>query len=412
MPVLLEEDLRFALPKMHRVRQTFPRSRVEDVAAAVHATMTQAEIIAKIRPGARVAVAVGSRGIRNLPVIVRTVLEDIRDAGGDPFIVSAMGSHGSGTAEGQREVLRGYGITEEAMGVPVITDVDVELLGRTSRGISVYFDKTALAADLIVPVNRVKLHTDFVADIQSGLCKMLAIGLGNHIGCSALHEDDFDTFGSTLLEAAGIIMERANIGFGVAIVENAYDETALVEAIPGERMIAREKELVLLAREHMPTLIIPEIDVLIVREIGKNISGAGYDPNILGKSYILKEFVLDVPSVNRMVLLDVSKQSHGNAVGMGIFDVITKKVFDQLDLEAIYANAVAVKCTDDAKIPVIAADEEEALRIAVKILRGADKNNLKIVRITNTLALDVIEVSDALLPHVHRHDRLEYLGEA
>lgn len=409
MPVLLEEDLVFPLPKMHRVRQSFRSERLEDVVSAVQETIAQSEVSSKIKPGAKVAVAVGSRGIRNLPVIVKAVLDDIRRAGGKPFIVSAMGSHGGGTREGQREVLYGYGITEEAMGVPVVTDVDVQHLGITKRGIDVYFDKTALAADLIVPINRVKLHTDFVADIQSGLCKMLVIGLGNHIGCTAIHEDDFDTFGDTLLEAAGIILEKARVGFGVAIVENAYDETALVEAIPVERLIAREKELVKIAGRNMPTLMIPEIDVLIVQEIGKNISGAGYDPNILGKSYILKEFVLEVPRINRMILLDISQQSHGNAVGMGIFDVITRKVFDGLDLESIYANAVAVKCTDDAKIPLIAADDEEALRIAIKILRGADKRNLKIVKIINTLKLDTIEVSDALLPYVRQCDRLTLL---
>lgn len=409
MPILLPEDLRLPLPRMHRVRQSFRRDRTDDVEAAVKSELAKSGILSKISPGARIAVAVGSRGISNLPVIVKTVLGGIREAGGKPFIVSAMGSHGSGTEEGQRNVLESYGITEKSMGVPIVTSVDVVHLGRTSRGVDVYFDKTAFSSDLVIPINRVKLHTDFVADIQSGLCKMLVIGLGNHIGCTAVHEDDFDTFGDTLLEAAGIILEKAKIGFGVAVVENAYDETAIVEAIPRERLIEREKELVKIARGNMPTLMIPEIDVLIVKEIGKNISGAGYDPNILGKSYILKEFVLPVPRINRMVLLNVSRQSHGNAIGLGIFDVITRKVFDQLDLEAIYANAVAVKCTDDAKIPLIARDEEEALRIAVKILRGADKHNLKIVKITNTLDLDTIEVSDALLPYVQSHSKLTLL---
>lgn len=409
MPVLLQEDLQFPLPAMHKVRQIFPRQKTDDVAGTVKEQLSKPEILSKIRPGAKVAVAVGSRGIRGLSVIVKNVLEGIQAAGGDPFIVSAMGSHGSGTSEGQREVLRTYGITPESMGVPVITDVDVELLGATGRGIQVYFDKTALHADLVVPINRIKLHTDFVADIQSGLCKMLVIGLGNHKGCTAVHEDDFDHFGDTLLEAAEIILKKVNVGFGVGIVENAYDETALVEAIPAETLIPREKELVKISRSNMPSLMIPEIDLLIVEEIGKNISGSGYDPNILGKSYILKEFVLEVPRINRMILLDVTEQSHGNAVGMGIFDVITRKVFDQLDLEAIYANSVAVKCIDDAKIPLIAADEEEAVRIAIKVMRGVDKDHLRIVKIKNTLELETIEVSDALLDYVAKHEKLSLL---
>jgi len=410
MPVLLPDDLNFPLPKMHRVAQSFPRNALLDVKAAVEAQMAKEEILQKITPGARIAVAVGSRGIRNLPLIVKTVIDCVKEAGGIPFILSAMGSHGSGTAEGQREVLAVYGITEEAMGVPIVTDVEVEHLGKTPAGIDVFFDKAALEADLIIPINRVKLHTDFVADIQSGLCKMLVIGLGNHIGCTAMHESDFDVFGETLLDAVAVIFQsRAKVGFGIAILENAYDETEHIEAIPQEILVAREKELVVRARENMPILMIPEIDVLIVQEIGKNISGAGFDPNILGRSFILKEFVLPVPKINKMVLLDLSEETHGNGIGMGLFDIITKKVFDQLDLEPIYANAVAIKFPEDAKIPLIAPSEEHAVRTGIKVLRGADRDHLKIVKIKNTLELDEIEVSEALLPIVAANDRLALL---
>lgn len=407
MPILLEEDRSYPLPRMHTVRQLFDAQQLEDVTGTIIRELAKPEICAQLRPGAKVAVAVGSRGIRNLQLIVHTLIEQIKQYGASPFVVSAMGSHGGGTAEGQREVLASYGITQEALGVPVICDIDVQKLGETKRGIQVFFDKTALAADLIIPVNRIKLHTDFVADIQSGLCKMLVIGLGNHQGCSAIHEDDFSTFGDTLLEAAQLIMQSAHVGFGLGIVENCRDQTAQIEAIPASNLIAREKELVKMAAANMPTLMIPEIDVLIVEEIGKNISGAGYDPNILGKSYILKEFVLKVPDIKKMVLLDVSEQSHGNAIGMGIFDVTTQKVYQQLDHESIYANAIAVKCLEDAKIPLVAQDEDEAIRIAIKALRGVRREDLKIVRIKNTLELDTIEVSDALLSYVQTHDQLE-----
>jgi hypothetical protein len=292
------------------------------------------------------------------------------------------------------------------MGVEIITDVEVVHLGKTARGMDVFFDAAALGADLIVPINRIKLHTDFVADIQSGLCKMLVIGLGNHRGCTAMHEDSFDTFGDTILEAAGIILRNTNVGFGIGIVENAYDETALVEAIPRETLIEREKQLVRFARENMPILMIPDIDVLVVEEIGKNISGAGYDPNILGRSVLLKKFVLPVPKINRMVLLGVTKESHGNAIGMGAFDVITREVFNQLDLESIYTNAIALKCPEDARIPIIADSDREALQIGISVARGAKRENLKIVRIKNTLELEIIEVSDALTAHVMAHERL------
>ncbi len=407
MPLLLEEDYNIQLPVMHRVRQKFERPQVQDLDGRICGEMAKEQVAGKIRKGQRVAVAVGSRGIRNLAAIVRGVVDEIKKYGGDPFIVSAMGSHGGGTEEGQKEILTGYGITEEAMGVPVIARLDVVEIGTLKSGTKVYFDKTAYEADLVVPINRVKIHTDFVADIQSGLCKMLVIGLGNHIGCTSIHEESFDYFGEVLKEAATMIMQSVNVGFGVAVLENAYDETAWIEAVPSENMIEREKQLVKMAAGNMPTLMIPEIDVLIVEKIGKDISGCGYDPNILGKSYLLKEFILAVPKIDKMVLLDLSEETHGNGVGLGIFDITTKKVFEQLDYESIYANGIAVKDLDDCKIPVIAKDEDEAVKIAVKVLRGADKKRLKIVRIESTLRLEYIEVSDALLPLVEADERLE-----
>lgn len=406
MPILLDEYLNYPLPKMHKVRQIFPKPRLEDIEIRIQQEIKKEKILEKIRPGAKIAVAVGSRGIKNLEKIVKEVIVQIKKLGGEPFIISAMGSHGGGTPEGQREVLTSYGITEENMGVDIVTSVDVTHLGKTSREIDVYFDSVALGADLVVPINRVKLHTDFVADIQSGICKMLVVGLGNQIGCSAIHEVDFDNFAETLIEAAQMIMGRARIGFGVAILENAYDETAMIEAIPSEKIIEREKELVHIAKSNMPTLMVPDIDVLIVEEIGKNISGSGFDPNILGKSFLLKKFVLPVPNIKRMVLFDVTDESHGNAVGMGIFDVITRKVFNKLDLPQMYANALAVKSPEGSKIPIIADSEEEALRFAIQLARGADRNKLKIVKIKNTLELGTIEVSDALLDHVAAHEKL------
>jgi hypothetical protein len=407
MPILLPEEQAAPLPKMHPVKQVFPRERIENIQEAVSWQMEKQEIAEKIKPGMKVAIAVGSRGIKNLALIVKTVIECVKNAKGEPYIVSAMGSHGGGTKEGQQEILASYSITEEFMEVPVITEMEVVYLGTTSNGTQVYFDKAAKEADLIIPINRIKLHTDFVAEIGSGLCKMLAVGLGNHVGCTRIHEVPLDSFGDTIIQAANMILEKTPVGFGIAVVENPYDETALIEGIPKERFIAGEKELFKISCNHMPSLMIPEIDVLIVEEIGKNISGAGFDPNILGKSYILKEFILPVPKISKMVLNSLSKESHGNGLGMGVFDVITKEVFDQLDLEVMYANAVASKSIDDAKIPVVAADEEEALRIAIKVLSEVDKEQLKIVKIKNTLELENIEVSEALLPYVEKHQLLE-----
>ncbi len=413
MPLLLEEDLKRPLPKMYRVRQSFNKEHLEDIEGTVAREFAKAEIRSQVKPGMRVALAVGSRGIRNLSRIVKCVVDQLLALEAEPFIVAAMGSHGGGTLEGQLEILHTYGITQEAMGIPVVANNDVELLGSTSRGIQVYFDKLCLEqADLVIPINRVKLHTDFVDTIQSGMCKMLVIGLGHHKGCTAIHKADFSYFGDTLREATRLILSRAKVGFGVAIMENAYDQTLLVEAVPAGKMLEREAELVMLSRKNMPILMIPDIDVLVVEQIGKDISGNGYDPNILGKSFLLKEFVLPVPKIGRMVVLDVSPASHGSAVGIGIFDVTTRKLFDQLNMEAMYANDIALGCLDDCKIPLVAADEEEAIRVAVKVLRDNDPEKLKIVRIRDTLHMEEIQVSEDLLDVVKADPRLELLGPA
>ena len=406
MPILLKEDLDRPLPKMYRVRQQFEDGRLEDVAGSVRQQIARADISELVKPGARVAVAVGSRGIRDLYTVVETVISSLREMGAEPFVVSAMGSHGGGTQEGQREVLAGYGITPENLGVPVVTDVDTVLLGHTPGGRPVWFDRTAYEADLVVPINRVKLHTDFVGPLQSGLCKMLVIGLGNHRGCSAVHEEAPERFAQAIEDAARIILEKAPVGFGVAILENAYDRTCHVEAVPARDLIAREKELVLKARANMPCIMLPQADVIVCREIGKDVSGAGFDPNILGRSSVLKTFVLHIPEYQKLVLTDVTKASHGNGIGVGLFDVITKRVAEQLDLEAMYANAIACNCLGDAAVPCTVEDEDTAIRVALKCCRGIDRNNPKIIRIQNTLHLEYIEVSSALLDDVRRNPKL------
>jgi hypothetical protein len=406
LSILLEEDMNIKLPKMYKVKQSFDANKLLNIEKTLRNEIHKDVIKSKIHPGQKIAVAVGSRGIKNLLMIVKTVIDELKALGACPYVVSAMGSHGNGSEEGQREVLKSYGITKENLGVEIVTTVDVVKLSKTSKGLDVYFDKSAYDADLVIPINRVKLHTDFVGDLQSGLCKMLVIGLGNQIGCSSIHEEDPEIFADILEEAASIIIDKVNIGFGVAILENAYDETLMIEAVPSETMVSREKELIKIARKNMPTLMIPNIDILVVEEIGKNISGAGYDPNILGKSSVLKTFVLDVPNIKRMILLDITDESHGNAIGVGMFDIISRNVYKKLDLESMYANAIACKCIEDVRIPLIANTEDEAIRVAVKVCRGLNKEKLKIVKIKNTLSLEYIYVSESLIDIVNSNGKL------
>lgn len=407
MPMLLAEDYEYKLPKLTRVRQHFDSKKIKDIEIAVREELGRKEIREKIQKGSKTAVAVGSRGIRNLEQIVKVLIRELKLLGAEPYIVSAMGSHGGGTEDGQREILSGYGITEEKMGVPVVTTVDVECTGQLPGGQKIYFDRAAAQADAIIPVNRIKLHTDFTGPLQSGLSKMLVIGLGNQKGCSSIHEEEPRRFAEIIEKAAEIILEKYPVVFGLGIIENAYDQTCHIEAVPRECFIKREKELVQTAKKMMPVLMVPEIDILIVEEIGKNISGAGYDPNILGRSSVLTEFSLPVPKIQKMVLLDITPESHGNGIGVGMFDVITRKVMDQLDLEAMYANALACRCIEDARIPLAAGDENEALRAAVKCIRGIEKDRLKIVKIKNTLSLEEIWVSPAVLEDIRSNPEIK-----
>lgn len=396
MPVLLPEDYEYKLPRMYTIHQHFPDAHLDEPETVLKESLSREEIRVLVKSGMKVAVAVGSRGITGISQIVKITIDYLKELGASPFIVSAMGSHGGGTKEGQREVLASYGITEENMGVPVVTDTDTVDLGAKKNGQHVWFDRAAYQADLIVPINRIKLHTDFVGELQSGLCKMLVIGLGNQKGCSAAHETDFEEFSDMLEESAALIIKKAPVGFGVAIMENAFDETCLLEAVPAGQMIAREKELVKLCVEKMPYIQVKKADIIIVEEIGKDISGAGFDPNILGRSTVRSKYLLPIPEFQKLVLLDVTEASHGNAIGVGLFDVITEKVFSKMDREATYANAIACKCILDARIPMIAKDEDEAVRIAVKSCRSLDMENLRIIRIKNTLNLEKIQVSEAI----------------
>lgn len=405
MPILTRETAGLKLPRMVRLRQRFDPERLDDPSA--EAFRAAAEAARVLSPGARVAVAVGSRGIRNLQAIVRAVLEALRGAGTEPFIVAAMGSHGGGTPEGQRAVLASYGITEELMGVPIDAEMETVELGRTASGVPVRFARSALDADAVIPVARIKPHTDFRGPVESGLCKMLAIGLGKHEGCSRLHKEGFHRFSTLIPEAAGRILESAAVPFGIAILENAYDETCLIEAVPGARFLERERELLPLAAARMPRLLFPKIDVLVVERIGKDISGAGMDPNIVGRTTkgILEGY--EGPEIGRIIVLDVSEASHGNAIGIGLADFTVESMLGRIDRTATFANAVASGNPESGRIPIALADEEEAVRAALACLPDADPQAPRIVRIADTLHLGELWASEILAGAAGRDPRLE-----
>ena len=393
--MVLPEAVRdLKLPRMVKVHQDFPDVHLEDTAAAVRAQA--APFAARMEKGASAAVLVGSRGITNIDLIAKAVVETLKEAGIMPFIVPAMGSHGGGTSEGQEEVLRGYGITEETMGVPINSSMETEIIGETADGLEVHFSKPALQADYVIPVGRVKPHTDFSGKVESGLCKMLAIGGGKHNGCSRIHREGFPALEHTVPDVAEVIIGKVDIPFGLAIIENAFEKTHTVEAVPGKEIMTREPELLKLAKSLMPRIKFDDIDVLIVEQIGKDISGTGMDTNIIARDSF-GPLPGAVPRIQRIIIEDLTEGAHGNAIGFGMADFILRSALDKIDFNATYTNGIASGNTNGMKIPVIADTEEDAIRAALQTCIGIDINNPRIVKIKDTLHLSEIEVSENML---------------
>lgn len=409
MPLFPESAYQLELPKMHRVLQKFDTTQLENVEETVRAEMHKKEITSLVKPGMRIAMAVGSRGIQNLALIAKTVAEELQNMGAMPFIVPAMGSHGGGTAKGQTAVLEGYGITEEAIGIPVKSSLEVDEIGTVeceSGTVQVVVDHYAAHADLIIPIGRVKPHTDFRGPIESGLCKMLTIGLGKFEGCTRLHHMGAIHFPTLLPVAAKLVIDKTPVGFGVAIIENSYDQTYHIEMVPADKIHDREPELLKIARSKMPKILVKEIDALIVQEMGKDISGAGMDPNIIGRAARgrLKDF--DGPEIQRILVKSLTKDTHGNASGIGLADYVLKLCAETIDLGATYTNSVSCGNPEGGRIPIQVMDVKEGVLACLRSGVGVDLNAPKIVYIKNTLQLGEIWVSDALIEEVRRNPQL------
>lgn len=399
------------LPRMVHVRQKFDRPRLASVTATVVEQFKRPEVRAKVKPGMTIAVGCGSRGINNIAECTKQVISELKALGAKPFIFPAMGSHGGATAEGQREVLEGYGITEATMGCPVHSQMDVVELGKLDSGMPVYMDKLAAAADGVVLICRVKPHTNFRAPIESGIVKMMTIGMGKIIGATTLHTDGMDAFGELLPNAARLIMAKKNFLIGVAMVENAADETAIIEAVPGEQVFDREPVLQAKAKSLMARLQFDEIDVLVVEKIGKNISGSGMDPNITGRNCRFTEWDMK-PLVKKIAILGLTPETHGNATGLGLADVITMRLYRDIDIAKTYANVITSTYLDGAGIPIIMNTDQEAIQLAVKTVVRVKPQDTKIVRVANTLEIMDIHVSEPLLPLVKANPSMfEIVGE-
>ena len=399
------------LPRMVHVRQKFELPRVANVSKTVAEEFQRPEVRARIKPGMSIAVGCGSRGINNIAECAKQVVAELKALGAKPFIFPAMGSHGGATAEGQREVLEGYGITEEAMGCPVRSQMDVVEVGRLDSGMPIYMDRLASEADGVVVVCRVKPHTNFRAPIESGIVKMLTIGMGKIIGATELHTQGMDMFGDLLPAAARLIMARKNILLGVAMVENAADETALIEVVPSDQIFEREPVLQARAKALMARLQFDEIDVLVVEKIGKNISGSGMDPNITGRNCRNVEWNMK-PFVKKIAVLGLTPETHGNATGVGAADVITMRLYREIDIGKTYANIITSTYLDGGAIPLIMNTDADAIRLAVKTVVRVRPEDTKIVRIPTTLEIMDIHVSEPMLPFIKANPSMfEVVGE-
>lgn len=382
------------IPKMFHAAQAFPRTVIEpeDIPAAVHSEMTKAEISQRIKPGMHIAITAGSRGIRNVDIITKAVVDFVKAQGAHPFIVPAMGSHGGANAAGQIEVLESFGITEDSMGCPIKSSMEVVELGYSELGRRVVIDKNAAEADGIIVSCRLKPHNAFRGPYESGPCKMMAIGLGKQVGAEQVHSDGMNIIHKNIPTMAKVILEKAPILFAIPCIENAYDETCLIEAIPAEKIMEREPELLKFAFQNMPRLIVGECDVLAVNEIGKNYSGTGADPNITGT--FSTEYATGGIKVQRTCFLNLSKESHGNALGTGISNAITKKIFDEMDLEKMYPNCITSTVLASARIPCVVATDKEAIQLCIRTCNGIDKDNVRMVYIANSLHIDTIMLSE------------------
>ena len=384
-------------PLMYRIQQRFDTTSIQDVVAAIRREFSRFNLEGKVQPGQRVAVTVGSRGINNLKTIVATVVECIRNMGLKPFILPAMGSHGGATAEGQVKLLNEFGITESSVGAPIISTMDVISVGRLDSGAEVFISKDALEADHLVVINRVKPHTLLRGEVESGLCKMLAVGCGKHKGALDMHK-----FGwaASISPAAQILLAKAPVLCGLAIMENSLDQTHTVKLALPEQFIEVDKELLESARRLLPRIPLEDLDILIVDEMGKNISGAGIDPNVIG--FWRREGGPRKPDYRTLIVLDLTHQSEGNAVGIGMVDLTTRKVIDKVDLKPTYTNALTSGVWRSVRFPIALENDRAVLETALSHV--LDPHDVRMVRIVNTLHLENFWATEALLPELREQE--------
>ena len=399
-----------AIPKMARCEQVFENPTIvpEAIPDTILEQLHRGGYDALVKPGMSVAIPCGSRGIHNIAIIIKTVVDFCKSRGAQPFVFPAMGSHGGATAEGQMEIVNGLGVTEQSVGCPIRSSMEVVPIGTTEEGHTVFIDKYAAEADGIILIGRVKPHTAFSGQYESGLMKMMTIGLGKQHGAEVCHKAGFKHMAHLVPLFGEVILNNANILFGIAVLENAYGATAYLHAIHREDIPQVEPKLLLRAKELMMEIYIKNIDVLIVDKIGKDMSGDGADPQVTGA--FLTPYAHGGIQATRRVVLDLTDATHGNACGMGTFDATTRRLFEKLDLRLTYPNAITCTELKAAKIPMVMECDRDCIAVALKTANEMDEKNPRVIRIKNTMELTEILISEALIPEAQAHPKMKVAG--
>ncbi|RAV22606.1 hypothetical protein DQG23_04975 [Paenibacillus contaminans] len=399
------------MPKMVKVRQKFQRPSIplDDIPQTIDDILGLDDISDTIQPGKRIAITVGSRGIRNIAFITREIVRVLKEKGALPFIIPAMGSHGGGIAENQQKIIEDFGVTEAYCGCPIKSTMDTVEIGKTPEGHSVVIDRYAAEADGIVVVGRVKPHTAFRGEYESGIMKMMTIGLGKREGANACHAAGWKHMRRLIPLFGNTIIKHAKILFAVAIVENAFDETCILEAIPKDRIAEREPELLDQAKQLMARIWIEDTDVLVVDKIGKNISGDGMDPNITGT--FATPYASGGLKWQKVAVLDVTDESHGVIIGAGMAHATTQRLFDKADLEASYINALTSTVFDVVRIPMILKSDRDAIAACIRASNEIDIRKPRVIRISDSLHMEYIYISEALMDEASKHANLEIVGD-
>ncbi|MDQ7840068.1 MAG: lactate racemase domain-containing protein [bacterium] len=398
-----------ALPAMHAIHRRLPGTRIPDLEEATHQALARLELDPRIR-GRRIALTAGSRGIAQIAVVLRAAVDHLRRCGADPLVVAAMGSHGRGTSDGQRRLLAHLGITQETVGAPISTRMETVVIGHTPDGLAAFCDRAAAGCDGILVVNRIKPHTIFFEPFGSGLMKMLGVGLGKVEGATQIHRQGLTALPGAIRAMAQVYLDRGMVVGGLAVVENARDEPAIVEALFPNELVEREMALFARAREMMPRLPVEEMDVLVVDRVGKNFSGTGMDPTIIGRMRVPGMPEPASPRIGRIVALRLSPESEGNANGIGLADLTTQRLVDAIDREVTNLNAITSTFIQRTFIPITLPSDRDAIVTAFKTLGIDEPRKARVVRIANTLHLERLLVSQAVAEEMHDQEGVE-IGE-